>query len=208
MNKKSSDQRHEEHIQNLQGTQSSLTAQNSTNTQSSTNLQNTQSSATSTNMHNLNNNTSGINNTTLESPLNISNDEKSVEDIIKFLRLISKIKKDQKINTAYFSIEDNTLWTKILRTLSFGAQSRKNSFDVIKDVFSDSLLVLEKCFSSNSQFHHSLGKKILENMDEAQKGVEEFKKTYSDDNFFISEIEGYQIVLCARLDELKRKYNR
>ena len=103
-------------------------------------------------------------------------------DLLAKLKLIGKLKKDDKLNTKKLFIQSDNIISKISRSLIF-VDDRENLLNFI-------INTVDKCFDL-LESKNSRQETILEDLKLALEGIKNIKLTYSEDLYF-----------CCKLDVL------
>lgn len=137
-----------------------------------------------------------------QSPLHnfvVDSADKSVQTILNKLCLLSKLQEGEKIDVTTMCLQDDTWWTRLLRTIGGGEQNRNSTLEFIKRLTDDALDVIERCFASPQQIHIKLGEEILRKLTDAIKGINNLYVTYKDDRYFISRLETQLLILNVKI---------
>jgi uncharacterized FAD-dependent dehydrogenase len=136
----------------------------------------------------------------------VDSGDKTVQQVLNRLCLLSKLEAGEKIDITSMSLQQDTWFTRILRTLSGGEQSRARTLDFIKRTTDDALELAERCMMSTVNVHNSLGATILQKLDDAIVGIQKLNDTYASDRYFISALETQLLILKVKIDDLKKKF--
>lgn len=109
------------------------------------------------------------------------------ETTIKHLKFISKIKRDEKINTDTLSIVKNDYYSRVMRTKS--GQSRKDTIAFFKTVLNHAIQIYQFYSDEDMKFNKDVCDLLIKNIEQAKKGLLNSAMTYSDDADFGTEIE-------------------
>lgn len=146
--------------------------------------------------------------------------DSKVQDVISKLRFLSKIDKHEKLDVASLSLVADTWYNNLYRLVKYVAairgiywkseESRKISLEFIKTTTSEALNLAKELFSQSPQLDNgvnlntSLGHMIITTLEELGPGIQGLKKTYANDGMFISQVETFEDVLKAQIQDLQR----
>lgn len=128
----------------------------------------------------------------------IMKSESLFEVTIKNLKFLSKIKRDEKINTDNLSIVKNDYYSRIMRTKS--GQSRKDTIVFIKNVFNTAIQIYQY-YSEDVKFGKDACDLLMKNIENAKKGLQNLSITYADDADFGTDIETIIELLNIKLNK-------
>lgn len=104
-------------------------------------------------------------------------------DIISKLKFISRIKPNQKIDTKFMRIQENTIFNSFIRTLF--PDNRHNALVFFRSTISRAFDIISHLEEDNIQ----LSINILNDISLSMVGLTNFKKTYESDTMFCCEID-------------------
>lgn len=128
--------------------------------------------------------------------------DSSTKEIISHLKFIGMVKKYQKINVANLFVQSPGLVTSLSRSLLY-RDSRSNALQFIESTLTRSFEIVLTYKDSDRISELSICQNIIQDMIKAQKGMENLKITYKDDNRFICDLETIQQTIVPRLQEVK-----
>lgn len=105
-------------------------------------------------------------------------------ELISKLKFISKLKPGQKINTHSMTIQEDTYYNSIMRTLF--SDNRENAINMFKSILDKSYDTLTSLKSKNRQDLFNL---FVKNITNCIAGLKAFKDTYKNDSLTTSKIE-------------------
>lgn len=127
--------------------------------------------------------------------------------IISKLKFIGQIKKGEKINVKHQFVQSDGFMTSFLRTfvnhdtrdnaLTFITDTIKHSFEIISSY-------LPKCYKNLKKMTRCVN--IIRDLQNAQMGILNLKKTYADDTMFCCKIETLNQEISAKISEIRHKY--
>ena len=143
-----------------------------------------------------------------------------MEELSSILKFISQIKKDEKLNTKYLYVSNNSYWTRFMRTF-FENESRDSTYLFIQNnlykTFSllDSYINnnLEQYFSNNSDETSSSDneisplfiKSIINDLIKCKDGIINLQFTYQDDRIFICKLNTCILYIDSFLSKIYHK---
>jgi hypothetical protein len=130
--------------------------------------------------------------------------DRIIEDVLTRLKFICKVKSGEKIDVTHLQLHENNVWTRLWRTLIARHESRKNTYDFIKTTIADGLSICNMYI----QFHKIVSSKLFHNtLCDIIPALNNLKETtYSQDKWFVSQIETLIATLETKLSELEKKY--
>ena len=99
-----------------------------------------------------------------------------IEALSSKLKFIGKIKPGQKINVETQSIQDNTYWTSMSRTIS--SESRNKVYNYLSDVIQDSLSILDSLSNSSNEYDIRVCKNLITDLINFRKYSENLCQTF------------------------------
>lgn len=127
--------------------------------------------------------------------ISIYNQPSDPNVILSRIKFIGRIQKGDKINIRYMSIQPDSWYTKIIRTI-FCAENRQSAYDFVNFTINQGFEIIEK--SSYSSNH------IIEDLKAACKGLGNLSETYHDDIMFCCKLDTLIESITARLDQLQK----
>lgn len=122
--------------------------------------------------------------------MNIMVNSNDYKDTITKLKFIGKIQSGEKINTKYYmAIVNNDWWTSVLRTF-YNFESRGCTLNFLNETIRNALVLIEDIKKKpdldedQTMLHH-----IYINLAQAIDGIENLKKTYSNDKIVVASLE-------------------
>lgn len=110
-------------------------------------------------------------------------DEMDMELISK-LKFISKLRPGQKINTHSMTIQEDTYYNSIIRTIF--SDNRENAINMFKSILDKSYDTLKSLKQRNQQDLFAL---FVKNITACITGLKAFKDTYKNDSLTTSKVE-------------------
>lgn len=139
-------------------------------------------------------------------PFTIDGNIVNAHDIISKLKFISKIEVGEKISSGKSvsspTIISDTRWYNFLRTFGYNGGSKKDTLQFIKNTTDSALEIAKKCFASHDPFHNRIAHLIIESLKEADVGIQNIINTYSDQRWFVSEVETFRQILEAKINAI------
>jgi len=123
-----------------------------------------------------------------------------IETISSKLKFISTLKKGQKISVSTNSIQDNTYWTSLMRSMT--GESREKVYNFISDVVQDSLSILESLSNSNNEYDIKVCKNLITDLIFLTPGLQNLQETYKHDKMYVSKIMTLLENLEVKIKEL------
>lgn len=123
-----------------------------------------------------------------------------IETISSKLKFISTLKKGQKISVSTNSIQDNTYWTSLMRSMT--GENREKVYNFISDVIQDSLSILESLSNSNNEYDIKVCKNLITDLIYLTPGLQNLQETYKLDKMYVSKIMTLLQNLEVKIKEL------
>jgi hypothetical protein len=126
----------------------------------------------------------------------------NINVVIAQLRFIGKLKPNEKVDLTTMKLRSNNVYTRMQRSyrtyvLQDELSRRKATHDYIARVLDDAFLLLQDANNSEQyKFQH-----LIESINGALQGIENLKKTYNDDAWFISQIETLTAVTKSKMQQ-------
>ena len=126
-----------------------------------------------------------------------------IETLSSKLKFVGKIKSGQKINVETQSIQENTYWTSMSRTMS--GESRNKVYNYISDVIQDSLSILDSLSNSSNEYDIKVCKNLITDLINLNPGVTSLQETYASDKMYVAKLQTLSENLEVKLKELCSK---
>lgn len=109
-----------------------------------------------------------------------------IETISSKLKFISKLKKGQKISVSTNSIQDNTYWTSLMRSMT--GENREKVYNFISEVIQDSLSILDSLSNSNNEYDIRVCKNLITDLIYLTPGLKNLQETYKEDVMYVAKL--------------------
>lgn len=141
----------------------------------------------------------------------------AVQRNLSALRFLSRIKRNEKINTRELFVRDNdNVLQRVLRTIknftiyvSTGevGESKELTLEYIRTIIDESINLIAGYNAEGDEFKRSIADIISKNLESSKRGIHHLIETYSSDRKFIAEAEAVLLTLDARVSSMiKRGY--
>lgn len=128
-----------------------------------------------------------------------------MEDLNSVLHFISKINKDERINTKYLKIVSNGLFSKIYRSM-FDNESREKTFLFIQTKIYEATNLIETYLKNNKTNDPLLIKSIIINLNKSKIGIKNLQFTYDDDCITVCKLGTLIIYIDSFFTKISQDY--
>ena len=129
----------------------------------------------------------------------------SDNELITRLKFLSKIKKNEKIDTVNMIVQpaDSRL-TSISRT--YYQEARNTTLSFIEEIIKKSFELINKYINSSKISEQEIVKHLIKDFENSKEGIINLKYTYESDNMFICNLDTILQNIDAKLSEFKSQY--
>jgi hypothetical protein len=127
--------------------------------------------------------------------ISIYNQSSDTNVILSRIKFIGRIQKGDKINVRYMSIQPDTWYTRIVRTI-YCTENRQSAFDFINYTINLGFGIATQSHTHNSH--------IIEDLKNACNGLTNLCETYHDDIMFCCKLDTLVESITARLSQIQR----
>lgn len=131
---------------------------------------------------------------------------KIVENTLSLLKFISKIKKNEVVDTSSLTMMELGVKTSLYRTFVTRSESRDATLKLFSETINTAFELAEKHLSSESHYHNKIGIELITSIQKSVIGIEHHKLTYSACTMHVSEVETFLSLTGIRLSEIYGKY--
>lgn len=123
-------------------------------------------------------------------------------EILSSLKFLQRIKPGDKIDTVSFKIQERSIYTSFNRM--YYGEHRGKTIEFIRDTLDRSILLLKQ--KAASKINLNSGEDLYHNITKAINGIENFKRTYSEDIMFCSVVDSLISKTKHCLTEIAENY--
>lgn len=131
----------------------------------------------------------------------------SWQDVSSKLKFISSLKEYEKIDIQSLQTMENGYITSIWRTFFYKTESRKTTYDFVKSVIGNAVMLCAQYLAHNDDMFKKFGLTIYTELQSCKKGINNLCKTYSDDVAYVSKFESIITIIDTTTQGLNLKYN-
>ena len=136
--------------------------------------------------------------------INTDMDNSSDQDTISKLKFIAKLQKGEKINVRYMYIQPDGFVTRFSRTF-INIDNRENTLTFIRGTIKRSFeIIKEYLYLENKDSRKQTAINIIEDLKQAQGGIQNLKHTYIEDPMFGSKMDTLMEDINSRITEIEK----
>lgn len=141
--------------------------------------------------------------------------EKLNEDIINIIRnlkLLSKLESNEKISPTSENIQRNDLVTSIRRSIwnfyctyisNSQIDSRFTTLEWIEKIFKETERILNECSKYKEPFYDKIRVEIRDTCRDSLNKISQLSSTYKDDKHFAASLEAHVVFMKSHLEQIK-----
>jgi hypothetical protein len=128
------------------------------------------------------------------------------DDIIPRIKFIGKIQKGEKINVKHMNIQQDSFYTKIVRSF-IHTDTRSNTFTFINNTIKKGFEIMIHHLESKNNYEKSLCQNLITDLKQCKIGMINIKDTYIEDLMFCCKIDSLIEETDARISDIETKYD-